>query len=227
MDRRDRSAVNPRFRGIGMTSRRTRERLVRRLAAEGIERPEVLQAIREVPRHIFVDEALASRAYEDTALPIGAGQTISQPYVVARMIEAVLGDQPLGRVLEIGTGCGYQSAVLARVAQRVYSVERLSELLFRAREHLHALRVGNVRTRHGDGFEGWPEHAPYDAIVVSAAPLAMPWVVCEQLGPRGKMVIPIGAPGAQRLVRVTRNDDGFDEQVIELVSFVPMLGGAI
>jgi len=219
--------MNPRFRGIGMTSRRTRDRLVQRLADEGIDRPEVLQAIREVPRHIFVDEALASRAYEDTALPIGAGQTISQPYIVARMIAAVSGDQPLGRVLEIGTGCGYQCAVLARVARRVYSVERLSELLFRAREHLHALRVGNVRTRHGDGFEGWPEHAPYDAIVVAAAPLAMPLALRDQLGAQGRLVIPLGAPGAQRLVLVTRVGGGFREEVVELVSFVPMLSGTV
>ncbi len=214
-----------RLRGIGMTSERTRERLVRRLAEEGIRSPEVLEAIRAVPRHIFVDEALASRAYEDTALPIGCGQTISQPYIVARMSEALISGGATRRVLEIGAGCGYQSAVLARLCERVYSVERLREMVFRARENLHALRVLNVRVRHGDGFQGWPEEAPFDGILVAAAPLRVPEALCAQLGEGGRLIIPVGPAGDQRLLRVVRCGDRFEEQILERVSFVPMLEG--
>ena len=158
-----------------MTSRRTRERLVERLRAEGVTNELVLATMARVPRHLFVDEALASRAYEDTALPIGNGQTISQPYVVARMTEAALGERDeLDRVLEVGTGCGYQTAVLAALSRRVFSIERIESLLFRAREHLHVLKVNNVRTRHGDGYAGWPGQGPFDAIMVTAAPPELP-----------------------------------------------------
>ena len=213
------------FRGIGMTSRRTRERLIERLREEGIRNEAVLEAMRCVPRHIFVDEALASRAYEDIALPIGAGQTISQPFIVARMTEALVNDGPLGTVLEIGTGCGYQTAVLANLASKVYSVERVATLLGQARERLNALRLRNVRMRHGDGTEGWPEHAPYDGILVTAAPGFVPPSLLEQLAIGGRMAIPVGVQGMQKLMLFTRNHDGVEEEQLERVSFVPMMSG--
>jgi len=208
-----------------MTSRRTRERLVERLRSEGIRDPRILESIRSVPRHIFVDEALASRAYEDTALPIGAGQTISQPFVVARMTEALVAGGVLDRVLEIGAGCGYQTAILARFAAKVYSVERLETLLKQARERMHALAIHNVRMRHGDGNEGWPEYAPFDGILVAAAPPSIPQALIDQLAEGGRLVIPVGDTGAQDLKLVTKINGEVNEQVLEKVAFVPMVSG--
>ncbi len=217
--------MRDRFDGIGMTSRRTRGRLVERLRAEGIRDERVLEAIREVPRHIFVDEALSSRAYEDTALPIGAGQTISQPYVVARMTEALLAGGLLNRVLEVGTGCGYQTAILARFAAEVYSIERIESLLSQARQRMHDLNIRNVHMRHGDGEKGWQEHAPFDGILVAAAPATVPAALIHQLGDGGRLVIPLGHGGAQDLKLITRLGDQLEEQILERVAFVPMVSG--
>ena len=217
--------MRDRFDGIGMTSRRTRGRLVQRLRAEGIADERVLEAIRDVPRHIFVDEALSSRAYEDTALPIGAGQTISQPYVVARMTEALIDGGTLNRVLEVGAGCGYQTAVLSRFAKQVYSIERIKSLLTQARRRLAELGIHNVRLRHGDGEIGWPEHAPYDGILVAAAPATVPAALIDQLAEGGRLVIPVGHGGAQDLKLITRSADGLEEQILERVAFVPMVTG--
>ena len=213
------------YAGIGMTSVRTRDRLIDRLRAEGIRDERVLGAMRAVPRHIFVDEALASRAYEDTALPIGAGQTISQPYIVARMTEAIVEGRRPSKVLEIGSGCGYQTAVLAQLVEQVYSVERIDALIAPARERLHALGVNNVRMRKGDGFEGWSAHAPYDGILVAAAPGFVPPALVEQLAVGGRLVIPVGTQGAQRLLLVTRTEGGVEEQTLAQVSFVPLVPG--
>ena len=211
--------------GIGMTSARTRERLIQRLVEQGIRDPRVLDRIRNVPRHLFVDEALSSRAYEDTALPIGHGQTISQPYVVARMTEAVtIGGMP-DKVLEIGTGCGYQTAVLAPLVGKLYSIERIEALLDRARENLKQLEIRNVRFKHGDGNEGWPSQAPFDAILVAAAPHAVPQKLLDQLGEGGRLVAPIGPEGRQELLRLTRRGDQYLREKLGLVSFVPLLGG--
>jgi protein-L-isoaspartate(D-aspartate) O-methyltransferase len=212
-------------RGIGMTSQRTRERLIQRLGEAGITHPEVLRVMRELPRHLFVDEALASRAYEDSALPIGHGQTISQPYTVARMTQALLEWGPCLTVLEVGTGCGYQTAVLASLVRRVYSIERIQDLQRQAERRLAALKLRNVRYRHADGHLGWPEYAPYDGILVTAAPRAVPRALAQQLAPRGCMVLPLGEDDRQSLVRVTRTEEGFAKEVLESVSFVPLLGG--
>jgi protein-L-isoaspartate(D-aspartate) O-methyltransferase len=212
-------------RGIGMTSQRTRERLIQRLGEAGITDTEVLRVLREVPRHLFVDEALASRAYEDSPLPIGHAQTISQPYMVARMTQALLEGGPRLTVLEVGTGSGFQTAVLAALVRRVYSIERIAVLQARAQSCLRRLAVRNVRFRHGDGFLGWPEYAPYDGILVTAAPRAVPRVLAEQLAPDGCLVLPMGEGERQVLVRVTRVAGGFEQQVLEPVSFVPLLGG--
>jgi len=211
--------------GIGMTSARTRERLIERLKEEGIRSEAVLNRIREVPRHLFVDEALSSRAYEDTALPIGHGQTISQPYVVARMTEAVIASGHPARVLEIGTGCGYQTAILAGLADTVYSVERIGPLLRRARERLGKLGIRNVRFRHGDGWEGWKSHAPYDAIIVTAAPPETPKALLDQLAEGGRLIIPVGPRSHQELLTITRRGDQFEEELIGHVIFVPLLPG--
>ena len=208
-----------------MTSRRTRERLVERLRNGGITDSSVLAAIRDTPRHLFVDEALASRAYDDTALPIGAGQSISQPYIVARATDALLSGRRLGRVLEIGCGCGYQAAVLSGLVSMVYGVERIASLVFRSREHLHRLGIHNVRIRHGDGGAGWPEHAPYDGIIVSAANDRIPEALLEQLVPGARLVIPVGAGERQTLVCMQRTEHGFERRELETVRFVPMLGG--
>ena len=212
-------------RGIGMTSQRTRERLVQRLREEGIRDRRVLQVMRELPRHIFVDEALASRAYEDTALPIGHGQTLSQPYVVARMTEALLAPGPLETVLEIGTGSGYQTAVLARLVRRVYSVERIEALIAAARQRFRELRIRNVRLRHSDGGTGLAEYAPFDGILVTAAPEGIPRALVAQLRVGGVMVLPIGTRDEQVLVRVVRTEDNYETEFLERVSFVPLLGG--
>jgi protein-L-isoaspartate(D-aspartate) O-methyltransferase len=213
-------------RGIGMTSARTRDRLVARLKEQGIRDAAVLNLIRSTPRHLFVDEALATRAYEDTALPIGLGQTISQPYVVARMTEALTAAGPLDKVLEVGTGCGYQTAILAALVKKVYTVERLSALSQRARETLSRLSIRNVFFRHADGGWGWPQHAPYDGIIVTAAPDEVPKALLEQLAVGGRMVIPVGPGGSQELLRLTRRGpEQYDREVLDRVSFVPLLGG--
>ncbi len=217
--------MNQRFPGIGMTSARTRDRLIDRLREEGIGDEQVLAAMRAVPRHIFIDEALASRAYEDIALPIGAGQTISQPYIVARMTQALVHGKRLSKVLEIGSGCGYQTAVLAHLVERVYSVERIASLVAPARERLHALGVSNVRMRHGDGLDGWPAHAPYDGILVAAAPGYVPQALVEQLDVGGRLVIPVGTQGGQRLLLLARTESGVEEEMLERVSFVPLIPG--
>jgi len=209
-----------------MTSARTRERLISRLREQGIKNEAVLDRIRNVPRHLFVDEALASRAYEDTALPIGFGQTISQPYVVARMTEAILSAGTVHSVLEIGTGCGYQTAVLSALVSRVDTVERLKPLLDRTKLRLKDLGIKNVRFRYGDGSEGWKAHGPYDAILVAAAPLSVPQALLAQLSPRGgRLVFPVGPDGAKELIRVTRRDEHFLKEKLGGVSFVPLLGG--
>ena len=208
-----------------MTSMRTRERLVSRLRDEGITDESVLDAIRSVPRHIFVDEALESRAYEDIALPIGMGQTISQPFIVALMTQATVAAPAPSRVLEIGTGCGYQTAVLASLVPRVYTVERLERLLARARERLRVLEVDNVWFRHGDGNAGWPECEPFDAVLATAAPPRVPEQLIRQLVVGGRLVIPIGNSRRQSLKVFTRTGSGVNEDTIADVSFVPMLRG--
>jgi protein-L-isoaspartate(D-aspartate) O-methyltransferase len=214
-----------RLSGIGMTSARTRDRLVQRLREQGIANLAVLDRIRNVPRHIFVDEALGSRAYEDTALPIGYGQTISQPYIVARMTEALLEAGAAENVLEVGTGCGYQTAVLAPLVARLYTIERIEPLLVRARERLKELGIRNVRFRHGDGTLGWKAHAPFDGILVAAAPLTVPEALVKQLRVGGRLLVPIGPEGEQELVRFTRREQGVLRESIGAVAFVPLLGG--
>jgi protein-L-isoaspartate(D-aspartate) O-methyltransferase len=214
-----------RLSGIGMTSARTRDRLVQRLREQGIANLAVLDRIRNVPRHIFVDEALGSRAYEDTALPIGYGQTISQPYIVARMTEALLEAGAADNVLEVGTGCGYQTAVLAPLVARLYTIERIEPLLVRARERLKELGIRNVRFRHGDGTLGWKAHAPFDGILVAAAPLTVPEALVKQLRVGGRLLVPIGPEGEQELVRFTRREQGVLRESIGAVAFVPLLGG--
>jgi len=222
--------------GLGMTSRRTRARMVERLREKGIRDARVLAAIGAVPRHLFVEEALASRAYEDRALPIGFGQTISQPYVVARMIEALLerrgaagAPRELGRVLEVGTGCGYQAAVLAQLAREVYSVERIGALLERARANLRGLALANLRLAHGDGAAGLAQAAPFDSIVIAAAAESAPPPLLRQLAPGGRMVLPRREPGAareaQRLVLIERGARGDVETLLEAVRFVPLAAG--
>jgi len=214
-----------RLSGIGMTSARTRDRLMQRLRDQGIANLAVLDRIRNVPRHIFVDEALGSRAYEDTALPIGYGQTISQPYIVARMTEALLEAGAAENVLEVGTGCGYQTAVLAPLVTRLYTIERIEPLLVRARERLKELGIRNVRFRHGDGTLGWKAHAPFDGILVAAAPLTVPEALVKQLRVGGRLLVPIGPEGEQELVRFTRREQGVQRESIGAVAFVPLLGG--
>lgn len=209
--------------GIGMTSARTRDRLVRRLREQGIRSEAVLEQIRNVPRHLFVDEALASRAYEDTALPIGLGQTISQPFVVARMTEALLNGFEGAKILEIGTGCGYQTAVLSPFVKEIYSIERISELLRKTRQRLRQLDIYNVRFRHGDGWEGWAKYAPYDGIIVAAAPPSIPTRLLEQLAPGGRLIIPVGPSRHQELLLVERKEDHFEQSSLGPVSFVPLV----
>jgi protein-L-isoaspartate(D-aspartate) O-methyltransferase len=208
-----------------MTSARTRERLIQRLMEQGIRDPRVLDRIRNVPRHLFVDEALASRAYEDTALPIGHSQTISQPYVVARMTEAVTVGGTPAKVLEVGTGCGYQTAVLAPLVGRLYSIERIGPLLDKAKERSKQLGIKNVRFKHADGAEGWKTQAPFDAILVAAAPHSVPMKLLEQLKDGGRLVAPIGPEGQQELLRLTRRGDQYMRERLGFVSFVPLLGG--
>jgi protein-L-isoaspartate(D-aspartate) O-methyltransferase len=214
-----------RMAGIGMTSARTRDRLVQRLREQGISNLAVLDRIRNTPRHIFVDEALGSRAYEDTALPIGFGQTISQPYIVARMTEALLEGGPLGTVLEVGTGCGYQTAVLAPLVERVVTIERIGALIDRAKERLKELEIRNVKFHHGDGTQGWKSQAPFEGILVAAAPLVVPQALLEQLAPGGRLIVPVGSEGEQELMRYTRREQGVMRESLGRVAFVPLLGG--
>ena len=215
-----------RHQGIGMTSQRTRERLIARLEDEGIKSIEVLDAMRATPRHIFVDEALASRAYEDTALPIGYNQTISQPYIVAKMTEILLLSGALNKVLEIGTGSGYQAAILALLVKEVYSVERIEPLLRQARARFQELKLRNIRLKFDDGTLGWPDYGPYDGIIATAAPVELPMPLLEQLALGGRLIIPVGKQGVQNLMLYTRTHEGVEESLIEQVSFVPMLSGS-
>lgn len=213
--------------GIGMTSQRTRERLIERLYEEGLSNPHVLEVIRRTPRHLFVDEALAHRAYEDTALPIGHNQTISQPFIVGRMTELLLAAGPLDKVLEIGTGCGYQTAVLAQLVERVFTVERIQALQERAKERLAGLNLRNVVYRWGDGWEGWPALAPYNGILVTAAAAEVPQALLDQLTIGGRLVIPVGAGETQELLLIIREEDGYTRHVLDLVRFVPLLNGPL
>lgn len=213
--------------GIGMTSQRTRERLIERLYEEGLSNPHVLEVIRRTPRHLFVDEALAHRAYEDTALPIGHNQTISQPYIVGRMTELLLAAGPLDKVLEIGTGCGYQTAVLAQLVERVFTVERIQALQDRAKERLAELNLRNVVYRWGDGWEGWSALAPYNGIIVTAAAAEVPQALLDQLAVGGRLVIPVGAGDEQELLLIVREEDGFSRHVLDAVRFVPLLQGPL
>lgn len=213
--------------GSGMTSQRTRDRLVARLREKGIHHEAVLAALGRVPRHIFVDEALAHRAYEDTALPIGYGQTISQPFIVALMTQTLL-SAPRSRVLEVGTGSGYQTAVLASLrplVRRVFSIERLRDLSVRAEQRLAAMGSRSVRFRHGDGYEGWPEEGPFDGILVTAAPPEVPQALLEQLAPGGRMVVPVGGDGVQELQVFDRTEQSIQVETVEYVRFVPLLKG--
>tara|TARA_R100001509_G_scaffold149662_1_gene108207 strand:+ start:470 stop:1132 length:663 start_codon:yes stop_codon:yes gene_type:complete len=212
--------------GIGMTSQRTRERLVARLAEQGIRNQAVLDVLRSTPRHLFLDEAMAHRAYEDIALPIGFQQTLSQPWVVARMTELLLELGPRKRVLEIGTGSGYQTAVLAQLVDEVFTVERIRPLQERARQRLRQLKLRNVRYRHADGHFGWAEEGPYDGILSTAAPETIPEELLQQLAPGGCLVIPVGG-SAQHLQVVTRSHEGFDTRIVDAVRFVPLRPGTV
>lgn len=212
-------------RGSGMTSQGTRDRLVRRLRDHGIADERVLEAIASTPRHVFVDEALSSRAYEDTALPIGLGQTISQPWVVARMTEAMLDGGSPEKVLEVGTGSGYQAAVLSAVVPQVFTVERVEDLLKQARRRFHKLKLNNIYTRHADGHQGWPSQAPFDGILVTAAATALPVELVAQLKVGAVMVVPVERGSMQRLLAVRKTEDGFDEEDLGGVIFVPLLAG--
>ncbi len=213
--------------GIGMTSQRTRERLIARLMDSGIRSIPVLDVIRSTPRHIFLDEALAHRAYEDTALPIGHGQTLSQPYIVARMTEALLAGGRLKKVLEVGSGSGYQTAVLAQLVGEVLSVERIKPLQDKARERMRKLSLHNVRFMLSDGNWGWEDQSPFDGIIVTAAPREVPQKLLDQLAVGGRMVIPVGDGGEQVLQLITRNEDGYKTETLERVRFVPLLPGIV
>ena len=208
-----------------MTSPRARERLIARLRQQGISNAQVLEVMFNLPRHLFVDEALSHRAYEDTALPIGNGQTISQPYVVARMTEVILEVNPK-RVLEVGTGCGYQCAVLSQLVNEVYSIERIDALYRKAFRILRELKIGNAKLRYGDGYAGWPEKAPFDAILVAAAPEEIPPLLLHQLSEGGRLIIPVGSGSQQQLQSFTRRGDEFYQEDLDSVIFVPMLSGA-
>jgi len=219
--------MTPNQRGIGMTSQRTRDRLIMRLKEQGIESTDVLSVMKELPRHLFVDEALATRAYEDTALPIGHGQTISQPFIVAKMTEILLQGLPKAKVLEVGTGSGYQTAVLSRLVERVYSVERISPLQNQARERFYQLKFNNIKLKHSDGSWGWEDNAPYDGIIVTCAPEEVPQELLRQLAPGGRLVIPVGGSSGQSLRVIDRNGSTFEETELDAVSFVPLLSGQI
>lgn len=219
------SRPTPEARGQGMTSQRARDRLIERLKAEGIADRRVLDVLTRLPRHLFIEEALASRAYEDTALPIGLGQTISQPWVVARMTEALIEPKIPDKVLEIGTGSGYQAAVLAALCGNVYTVERIEELLRDARRRFRKLGIANIRSKHDDGKLGWPEFAPYDAIVLTAAGETVDATLFDQLAPDGVLVAPVGPAGSQRLLRYRCQGEEWKAEMLGHVSFVPLLGG--
>lgn len=211
--------------GQGMTSQRARDRLVARLRETGIDNREVLDVIRTMPRHLFITEAMASRAYEDVALPIGHGQTISQPWVVARMSAALIEHGRPQRVLEIGTGSGYQAAVLAALVDSVFTVERIEELLRQARRRFRKLGIDNVRSKYDDGNLGWPEEAPFDGIILTAAGEGIPPGLIDQLAEDGVLVAPAGPPGKQQLLRLRKLDGEVSEENLGAVSFVPLLGG--
>ena len=213
--------------GIGMTSRRTRDRLIARLREQGVEDDRVLDVVRDTPRHIFIDEALSHRAYEDTALPIGFNQTISQPYSVARMTELLLADGPLHNVLEVGTGSGYQTAVLAQLVDQVFSVERIKPLQDKARKRLQLLKLRNVQLMHSDGGMGWPAKAPFDGILVTAAPEEVPAELLAQLSVGGRLIIPVGGRTQELKLIVRTNEDSFETSVIESAKFVPLLSGTV
>lgn len=219
---------DPRVQGIGMTSQRTRDRLIDRLRSKGIQSEKVLEVMRSMPRHLFVDEAMSSRAYEDSSLPIGHGQTISQPFIVARMTEVLLSRGVPDAVLEVGTGSGYQAAILSQLVPKVFSVERIVALQTKARERYHMLGINNIALKHSDGSWGWPQHAPYKAIIVTAAPEEVPQGLLEQLDIGGIMVIPVGGQqGVQKLLLITREANQFVEEELDAVKFVPLLNGAI
>ncbi len=214
------------LRGIGMTSQRTRDRLVQRLREHGIADERVLSVIGAVPRHIFIDEALATRAYEDTALPIGHGQTISQPFIVALMTKTLL-NKPRERVLEIGTGSGYQTAVLAALVKRVFTVERIAPLIERARERFRAMKLRNVRVKYDDGNLGWADQGPFDGIIVTAAARSVPAALLDQLAVGGRLVIPVGDDRTQELKVIDKTEEGIHEESLEYVRFVPLLRGTV
>jgi protein-L-isoaspartate(D-aspartate) O-methyltransferase len=215
-----------RMEGIGMTSLRTRERLVNRLIEQGIQRIDVLETMRTTPRHLFIDEALSHRAYEDVALPIGFNQTISQPYIVARMTETILNAAPEeARILEIGTGCGYQTAILAQHVKHVYSIERIRPLLEKTRSRLLDLKIRNVSLHCGDGNKGWARHAPFDCIITTAAASEVPQALLDQLQEGGVLVIPVGGREFQELKLYRKEKDKITDETLESVRFVPLLGG--
>mgnify|MGYP001442794927 FL=1 len=211
--------------GIGMTSQRSRNRLVSKLREMGIKNEKVLDIVAETPRHIFIEEALASRAYENSALPIGYGQTISQPFIVALMTQVLIESGQMRKVLEIGFGSGYQTAILARVSGQVFGVERLSSLVERAREKIWELKISNIHLRHGDGMMGWERHSPYDAILVAAAPSFVPEELLNQLSEGGRLIIPIGINENQKLMLYSKTDNEIVEKEIQAVKFVPLLPG--
>jgi len=217
--------VNSRLKGRGMTSDRTRTRMVERLKKQGITDEKVLEVMGHTARHIFVDEALESRSYDDVALPIGHNQTISQPYIVAKMTEILLESGSLSKVLEIGTGCGYQTAILAPLVDKIYTVERIAPLLKKAKNNLWDLKLKNISYQHSDGGWGWPEQAPFDGIIVAAAPEKVPDTLLEQMAIGGVMLIPVGSKNKQQLFKVTRTEDGYEYEELEAVSFVPFLSG--
>ncbi len=220
--------MNKNLAGIGMTSQRTRSRLIQRLRDKGIVENNVLSVMEKLPRHIFVDEALAHRAYEDTSLPIGMSQTISQPYIVARMTELLVMSGKMDKVLEIGTGCGYQTSVLAGVADQVFTIERIQALQKQAVERFKLLGLNNITYRHGDGFQGWNTQQPFDGIIVTAAPDQVPQALIAQLSPDGRMVIPVTmADGSQQLHLLEKTDEGISSMTVEEVKFVPLLTGII
>ena len=214
--------------GIGMTSQRTRARLIQRLEAQGVQSKQVLEVMQTTPRHLFVDEALSHRAYEDTALPIGHNQTLSQPYIVARMTETLLSRGALANVLEVGTGSGYQTAILAKLVRQVYSVERIKPLLDKARARMRLLSLSNIHLKLSDGSVGWASAEPFDGIIVTAAPRKVPSELLQQLLPSGgRMVIPVGEVGMQNLVLITREGEHYRKKIIEPVRFVPLLTGTV
>jgi len=217
--------LNARIQGRGMTSSRTRARMVDRLRKQGITDEKVLEVIANTPRHIFVDDALESRSYDDMALPIGHNQTISQPYIVAKMTEILLENGHLSKVLEIGTGCGYQTAILAPLVDKIYTVERIAPLVKKAKDNLWDLKLKNVSYLHSDGGWGWPEQAPFDGIIVAAAPEEVPETLLQQMAVGGVMLIPVGSKNQQQLYKITRTEKGYENEILEAVSFVPFLSG--